>query len=379
MILGIILTYTGIKKYRQTITYEDNLISKKDDLIFLARESLDNIKFQRSYTSGWSGSMKFQILEAGVNNATTLSQKQMSLPEIIDDYKYFLNKISEKYTVIIGIDELDKLSSNENAHNFLNEIKAIFGLENCFYLISVSENAISSFERRGLPFRDVFDSSFDDIIYVDYLNFDAVEKLIKRRVIGMPIPFMCFCYCMSAGLARDLIRICRNLLELVRLTPNENSLSNLCGSLIKTDIMSKLNAVSIEAKEIMLEPEATEFFKDIKEIERKMDSTDSLLKFCFNLQSNDKTQNQYQGSGDLVNLNKITSLRNELESYLYYSVTMMQFFSNKIDEKSFKDDELSGKFDMLAKARQFLSINPAIARSIITDFRESHKMSIHKP
>ena len=379
MILGIILTYTGIKKYRQTITYEDNLISKKDDLIFLARESLDNIKFQRSYTSGWSGSMKFQILEAGVNNATTLSQKQMSLPEIIDDYKYFLNKISEKYTVIIGIDELDKLSSNENAHNFLNEIKAIFGLENCFYLISVSENAISSFERRGLPFRDVFDSSFDDIIYVDYLNFDAVEKLIKRRVIGMPIPFMCFCYCMSAGLARDLIRICRNLLELVRLTPNENSLSNLCGSLIKTDIMSKLNAVSIEAKEIMLEPEATEFFKDIKEIERKMDSTDSLLKFCFNLQSNDKTQNQYQGSEDLVNLNKITSLRNELESYLYYSVTMMQFFSNKIDEKSFKDDELSGKFDMLAKARQFLSINPAIARSIITDFRESHKMSIHKP
>lgn len=379
MILSMLPIYTEIKKNEQIAGYEDDLISKKDDLIFLAQESLDKIKFQRSYTSGWSGSMKFPILEAGVNTATTLSQKQMSLPEIIDDYKYFLNKISEKYTVIIGIDELDKLSSNENAHNFLNEIKAIFGLENCFYLISVSENAMSSFERRGLPLRDVFDSSFDDIIYVNYLNLDAVKNLIKRRVIGMPIPFICFCYCMSAGLARDLIRICRNLIELVRLTPNENSLSNLCGSLLKTDLMSKLNAVSIEVKEIMLEPEATEFFKDIKEIERKMDSIDSLLKFVFNLQSNAKTRNQYQGSEDLVNLNKIASLRNEIESYLYYSVTMMQFFSNKIDEKAFMDNEISSTFDMLAKARQFLSVNPAIARSIITDFRESHKMSTYKP
>lgn len=379
IILSMILFYSQFNKYRQITRYEDNLISKKDDLIFLAQESLDKIKFQRSYTSGWSGSMKFPILEAGVNTATTLSQKQMSLPEIIDDYKYFLNKISEKYTVIIGIDELDKLSSNEKAHNFLNEIKAIFGLENCFYLISVSENAMSSFERRGLPFRDVFDSSFDDIIHVNYLNLDAVKNLIKRRVIGMPIPFMCFCYCMSAGLARDLIRICRNLLELVRLTPNENSLSNLCGSLIKTDIMSKLNAVSIEAKEIMLEPEATEFFKEIIEIESIMDSTDSLLKFVFKFQSNVKTRNHYKESEDIVNLNKITSLRNELEPYLYYSVTMMQFFSNNIDKNSFSDDEISSTFDMLAKARQFLSINPAIARSIITDFRESHKMSTNKP
>lgn len=371
--------YALNKKYRQSTGHKDNAISKKDDLIFLAQESLDKIKFQRSYTSGWSGSMKFPILEAGVNTATTLSQKQMSLPEIIDDYKYFLNKISEKYTVIIGIDELDKLSSNEKAHNFLNEIKAIFGLENCFYLISVSENAMSSFERRGLPLRDVFDSSFDDIIYVNYLNLGAVKNLIKRRVIGMPTPFICFCYCMSAGLARDLIRICRNLLELVRLTPNENSISNLCGLLIKTDIMSKLNAASIEAKEIMLEPEVTEFFKDIKEIERKMDSTDSLLEFVFNLQSNVKTRNQYQESEDLVNFNKITSLRNEIESYLYYSVTMMEFFSDKIDEKVFMDNELSSTFDMLAKARQFLSINPAIARSIITDFRDLHKMYTHKP
>lgn len=379
IILSIISIYTEITKNRQSTKYEDDVISKKDDLIFLAQESLDKIKFQRSYTSGWSGSMKFPILEAGVNTATTLSQKQMSLPEIIDDYKYFLNKISEKYTVIIGIDELDKLSSNEKAHNFLNEIKAIFGLENCFYLISVSENAMSSFERRGLPLRDVFDSSFDDIIYVNYLNLDAVENLIRRRVIGMPIPFIFFCYCMSAGLARDLIRICRNLLELVRLTPNENSLSNLCGSLIKTDIMSKLNAVSIEAKEIMLEPEATEFFKEIIEIERKMDSTDSLLELVFKLQSNVKTRNQYKESEDFVNLNKITSLRNELESYLYYSVTMMQFFSNKIDEKAFMDNELSSMFDMLAKARQFLSINPAIARSIIIDFRELNKMSTYKP
>ena len=41
----------------------------------------------------------------------------------------------------------------EDAQQFLNEIKVLFGIEHCFYLLSVSESAMSSFERPGLPFR----------------------------------------------------------------------------------------------------------------------------------------------------------------------------------------------------------------------------------
>jgi len=105
------------------------------------------------------------------------------------------------------------MESDEKAHLFLNEIKAIFGVPGVFFLVSVSENAISSFERRGLPFRDVFDSSFDTIVYVGHLNLDGSKRILKRRTTGLPEPFIAFCHCLSGGLPRDLIRACRDMVE----------------------------------------------------------------------------------------------------------------------------------------------------------------------
>ena len=58
---------------------------------------------------------------------------------------------------------------------------------------------MASFERRGLPFRDVFDSSFDEIIKVPYLGFDDVKRMLARRVLGLPAPFAGLCYCLSGG------------------------------------------------------------------------------------------------------------------------------------------------------------------------------------
>jgi len=162
---------------------------------------LKDMKFQQSHTSGWSGSLKLPIgLGAGVNQASSLARQPLSVPEIVDKYQGFIEQITERYSPIIGIDELDKMSSEDAAHRFLNEIKVVFGQANVFYLVSVSESAISSFERRGLPFRDVFDSSFDDIVYVDYLDVASAKRLLLRRVIGMPVPFLCLCHCLSGGL-----------------------------------------------------------------------------------------------------------------------------------------------------------------------------------
>ena len=63
---------------------------------------------------------------------------------------------AERGPVIIGIDELDKMSE-EDARQFPNDIKTVFGQRDCYYLVSVSEDAMSAFERRGMRFRDVFE------------------------------------------------------------------------------------------------------------------------------------------------------------------------------------------------------------------------------
>ena len=111
--------------------------------------------------------------------------------------------------VFVGIDELDKIGAPEQAERFLNEIKGIFGIPHLYFMVSVSDDALTSFERRGLPLRDAFDSSFDEIIQVGPLSYTESRRLLYRRVIGLTEPYVAFCHCLACGLARDLIRAAR--------------------------------------------------------------------------------------------------------------------------------------------------------------------------
>jgi len=376
---------TRLKQRRATERDRDDLLVKR------AYERLQEIRFQQSFTSGWSGSLKGTIapitLEAKTDAAMTLAEKQLSLPEIMDRYRDFLALASKEYEIIIGIDELDKLESDETAQRFLNEIKALFGMERCFYLVSISENAMSSFERRGLPLRDVFDSSFDAIVYVDYLSFDRAQRLLRRRVIGVPVPFSHFCHCMAGGLPRDLIRTFRGLFEEhTQLKSDESDLSTLCSSLIRSDLKSKLRAVSVAAKDIMLEPEVDQLFGRIRKLESLLGPSDCFPGSCpASLESSrdllattsQEPGGQAEPAEVMAKREKIASLSTELGVYLYYCVTLLEFFGQQnFDMEILKAAENSGALDQLAGARQFLAICPSIAKSTIAEFRERHGMAI---
>jgi hypothetical protein len=297
-----------------------------------------------------------------------MAENQLNLPEIIAGYRDFLCEVSQKYVVVIGIDELDKIQSDESAHRFLNQIKAIFGIDNVFYLISVSENAMSSFERRGLPIRDVFDSSFDKILYVDYLSLEDARQLMTRRVIGLPYPFLCFCYSMSGGLARDLIRICRDMYEFVQTNPNKNDLATVINSLVRKDMESKLRALYVSAKGVS-HTEMVQFFLELYHIELSNKSVDALEKSCADLLA--KTAN-FRKSRDDDDDDQISSLYEELSTYLYYSITLMEYFRKEWDKETINKADIRGTFSQLARARQFLEINPSITTSILNEFRKDN-------
>ena len=123
-------------------------------------------------------------LQAGASGSTEISEEQLSLPDVVGLLKEFLEVVSSKRRVLIGIDELDKMD-DETARRFLNEIKVVFRVPRCFFLVSISEDAMSSFERRGLPFRDVFDSSFDDVLHVPNLELSSSRALLDRRVVDL--------------------------------------------------------------------------------------------------------------------------------------------------------------------------------------------------
>ncbi|WP_138469155.1 hypothetical protein [Poseidonocella sp. HB161398] len=104
---------------------------------------------------------------------------------------------------------LDKIDDTGQAKAFRNGVKAPFGIGGYVCLISVSEHATSNLKLRGLLFRD----AFDDILRGGPLSLDRAIRLIERRVFRLPPPFPMPCHCLSGGLPRDLIGVCRRLPE----------------------------------------------------------------------------------------------------------------------------------------------------------------------
>ncbi len=215
---------------------------------------LHNINFQRTSTSGWSGSLKAPLgIDLGTSAGISVVQRPESLPELVERFRKFVRDVGSAYNnvVLIGIDELDKLKTAQQAEAFLNGVKSVFGIQGCFYLISVSEHALAAFERRGMGFRDAFDSALDDIVHVDFLDLQQSRTLLNRRILRLPDPFLQLCYMLSGGLPRDLIRHARTMLDSAA-EGQEGSLSlrQVVTRLASQDLMARIRATSIAMRTV---------------------------------------------------------------------------------------------------------------------------------
>ena len=147
--------------WRQSLRFRGDLRfpDDSDALGASARALLTGLAYQQSIGHGWSAGVKLPAgVEVGTSSSTTMTEKPMGFPEIVSRFREFLRQASASRRIYIGIDELDKFDSSADIYAFLNDIKSIFGIPGCYYLISISENAMSAFERRGLPLGDAFDS-----------------------------------------------------------------------------------------------------------------------------------------------------------------------------------------------------------------------------
>jgi len=137
--------------------------------------------------------------------------------------------------VVIGIDEVDKIRDGDRAEAFLNDIKAIFGIPGCLYLVSLSEDAMAAFARRTPSIRSMFDSAFDELVPVGPMTYRHSEQLLFKRLTGVPRPFIALCHVLAGGLPRDLVRAARALIDV---TPamGEKRLPDVAGELIGREL-----------------------------------------------------------------------------------------------------------------------------------------------
>ena len=371
--------------------------SKKVELNKKAENLLRKIHYQQTLSNSQSGAIKLTFWEAAWGKSRSIQENEMSLPEITFAYRDFIEWVTVNYgcKYLIGIDEMDKIENHDDAQKFLSELKNIFSLKNCYYLVSISQDAMSDFELRGLPFRDIFESTFDEVIHIPLLNYYNARTIITRRIIGLPEPFAELAYCLSGGSPRELIRYLRKIIiktsEKVVETESKSIgqiyLHEMVFLLIKDDLMKKLVAIRYQ---LLMEEQSfsnTQFISRLDKFEEKI-TIDALIDFIHELiYENKKLRNDST---------VLRGIQKQFGLFLAYQTTVLEAFREPIfeDDKaiekfsnmakqsfviqkgeySLNDSQNFSPIDTLVQARQLVGLSPKYSLSLISKFRQSQKM-----
>jgi hypothetical protein len=398
-LVGLILLLVAAARLASSLLVFVVRQDKETAIEELARRHLGNIRFQQSYSYGWSGSLTVPIAQVGINEALSLAEYQQSLPDIVATMREFLEQIASKSTpVIIAVDELDKVASDVTAAQFLNDLKGIFGVRHCFYLVSVSEDAMSNFELRGFPFRDAFDSTFDEVLHLRPLMYRESRRLLQRRVVGLSAAYLCLCQCLAGGLPRDLVRVARDLVETGR---RHTRMCDVVAALVQLDIRGRTHATMIALRTISARLEIEPMALWIDQISAclagwptaRRDASvpmselraQELLELCGRYPADvyDVTLAAAEGKGMEGAASAARRLGLGLAGSLYYLATVIELFRDDRTKTEFQ--ELDGsktsttktrQVEYLARARQAFAISPVIAWKQISEFRASWNMSV---
>jgi hypothetical protein len=342
-----------------------------------------NLNAEVATSSSIGGSVA--LLGAGLERSGSrqVSRGLLSYPDLVDEFREFVGRIAEaELETRIGIDELDKLNSDD-ARSFLNGLKAIFGLPRTHFLVSVSEDAMSDFERRGLPIRDAFDSSLDEVVRINELTVEQSMMLLSNRGnYDFPLSFGALCHCLSGGLPRELLRVARRLVRhnaRIESDPQYGSMKPLCERLIADDLEAKSYALWVVARSINIEPYTMRFRSWLANSDENRQSPELLLATCrayleFPVVEARELANIPEW---LPALERLGSLALEFAGYRYFAATLLGFFSQAADAElryALSDDAGTGSLQTLSSARARFADDPRLAWSLVTLFREAHQI-----
>jgi hypothetical protein len=390
LLLAFGLTVQSLIRQSQTIREAK---SSGRPLEAVALDRLQEIEYQQTLSGEVSGSVKLPAtLETSMKRGFGLVRQPKSLPEIVDSLRDFLRLAAESLrndgtvngpAVFIGIDELDKIENEAKARQLLNDIKSVFGVRGCYFLVSVSEDAMASFERRGLPFRDVFDSAFDEIIAVRHLDFDASSTLIGRRTPKIPVPFKGLCFALSGGLPRDLIRATRTMASAVQKYPASGGpppdiLAPIARQLVVEDIQGKAAAVVAAIQKIDQEPATSSIIQWCGSVCAAVAASEALSESTRRLSGITLTGTK-DADADFRTLRRLVR---EISAYAYYANTVLEFFAGTRDDQAWVEAVGGGGrpgFDALAAARRSMSQNPLVGWASVSAFRDRWGIPVIAP
>jgi hypothetical protein len=407
-----LIIFGNLKLLRETArTARQGRVKPAEDaghaLAATARLNLARVRYLQTYTSGWSGTMSLpQGTGAQFSRNLSRAEQPLSYPEIVAEFRMFARDVADHLhqsgdRVFIGIDELDKIGAPEGAEQFLNEVKGIFGIPHLYFMVSVSDDALTAFERRGLPLRDAFDSSFDEIIHVGPLSYPESRRLLYRRIIGLSEPYVALCHCLAGGLARDLIRAARlvtragealtgsspplmsmegdffvdspgTFLLLRDARPRQPPvLGTVCAAVVRDELRRKIRAVAHVAN-TSAPGLAHELQASLHEMIQQLTPGAPALGIV-----------DLACRGTASETPEVAQLRFDFAAYTYYCVTLRDVFNASLTTEHMitatRPSSGPGSFDALASARHAFTLDTHLAWRSITAFRQAWSMETRDP
>lgn len=383
-------------------------VSDLREQIVLAQNHLSRVRYLQTYTSGWSGTLSLGAGRIGGERSRNVakSEQALSYPEIVNEFRNFARSVATGVhrngdRVFIGVDELDKIGSPQQVERFLNEIKGIFGIPHLYFLVSVSDDALTAFERRGLPLRDAFDSSFDEIIHVGSLSYAESRRLLYRRVVGLTEPYVALCHCLAGGLARDVIRAARQVVQtatsLMIVAPPEQARYTEDGTEVwdlpypdepeQPDDAPTLGAITTR----LVHDELRRKARAISHVLKRIESAEpiGLQELLHDLIRPHTLEGQAIAIVDLLaessqnDSSEVAILRFDLTAYAYYCATLQEVFTDDLTSEQMAgatgERFKHGNFDTLAFARNAFAIDTSLAWRSISQFRKAWSLEIREP
>lgn len=342
-------------------------LRRSDRMTERAKAHLRRLRFLQSVTRGRTASVSVapKILIGG-SSSQQFTEMQSTLPELVEEYRDFATDLSIWWRsrnggrggLIVGIDELDKIATSEAAERFLNDLKSVFGVPYCYYFVSVSDEALESFEQRGFLSKTVYDSAFDEVIRVSPLSLVEARLLVQRRVAGMPEPFVALCHVLSSGLPRDLLRTVRTLLELAGDDETPSTLAQLSKKFVSHDLRLIKRAVLLSharGREHMPAAGMVDLLLD--ETWPGVEPREILLTLVDGLLGETKEMMQ-------------------LAAAVYFGATVVEVFGRPIEQIASALRANDSVFDQLASIRSAISLNPELGWELTTQFRASYGLIV---
>ncbi|MGW0994626.1 P-loop NTPase fold protein [Streptomyces sp. NPDC002523] len=346
---------------------------------------LTRLRTVQNVTTGVSfGLPQFLGITPGASSSTSVSSVPFTFPDLVAEYRQVVGRIAEwvgaehGVRVIIAVDELDRLGDTETARKFLGQIKAVFGLRNVYYLISVAEDVGAAFTRRSLPHRDSTDSSIDDTFYVPPGRIAESEQILALRARHLEHEEVLLAHVLSGGIPRDLIRYARRIAEAHRSGADVDA-GSLALRLVQEDLSGTLEGLRTSLSLSSGKEGDGPFLNRLHSLVRVLHPTNTVQERDMEDGLRDLAASRAQppiGRTEVEDTadSGADGIRQEAIACTYFALTLLQVFARPRfleRRRQIQSADPGGDVERLAEARQELAVSAYSALVILNAFRKA--------